>query len=454
MEFPALAVRPFDIAGAFQQGEQSAFDKAFAQKEAAQRDRMIASQLETADLTRKKTIADMAFREKEAEQQRAVIEARRAAAGGDIGALMAYDPQGAKAMQDAQFSAEDRQLKMVSQAAAMLLQMPEDQRAVAYQQMRPRLVQNGINAPEQVPSPAELQGYISQIDDFNKMREGQGGKQPSAVQEYEYAKGQGFGGSFADWKAQNRSQTNIVMPGGPNFEQQLLKIEAEKRAEEMGKLNVKTLEDYRTASTTAQDEAQALRQMQELLPRIKTGALGETALDVQKAAERAGITLDVSGDTSAAEFFQKLSNQMTLLQRKPGSGEMSDSDRDFFQNSVANLFTTPQGNAMAIEFGLRRAGRAVELEQVYEDWLRGDQKISWSKTRDQWLKDNPMFTATDRERAKAALGQEQVKEPSQGQMDYERQFRSLSVKELLQKDIRSMSLDEIRAYNKVLGNGQ
>lgn len=241
------------------------------------------------------------------------------------------------------------------------------------------------------------------------------------------------------------------------FEEEMALVRAEERAKSMGKLDSATLDDYRELSASAEEQIPILRVMAELAPKLKTGALGQTALDIQKTAERLGVPLDISGDTTKAELFQKLSNQMTLLQRKPGTGEMSDSDREFFQNAVANLFTSPEGNALAIEFGMRRANRALDMEEQYSEWLRGGQEQPWATVRNKYLRENPLFTETDRAKAEAVSLRAGATNATSSRAPMK--FESMNAEELLRltPDEIGDDIEALNAYSarlKALRNGR
>lgn len=397
------------------------------------------------------------------QQQQRLTELASSAAGGDGSAmqrLIGLDPERAKKIVEATgaISADKRaeslrRAEMIGRGANILAGTPQGKRPALYSQLRSGLMQAGVVGEGELP-----EQYTSDIDQnlmllglesdavgemlsqtrFEELRDADGnivGQRNMQTGKVE-----------SDPRAPKSPLVTVNSGGEPlSFDEQLeletRKAEATAQAKAMGALHVKDLEKYGELADSAEEQIPMLRVMAELAPQLKSGALGETALQVQKAAERLGIPLDISGDTTKAELFQKLSNSMTLLQRKPGSGEMSDSDRDFFQNTVANLFTSPEGNALAIEFGLRRANRALEMEERYTEWLRGDKAESWPAVRNKYLRENPLFTEVDRAKAEAVSVRASVERPRSPT-----RFDNMSRDELMRLDLDDIG-DDVDALN-------
>lgn len=415
MQLPALAVQGGDVTNGLLKAQQIAASQQGIQNSQI-RNNLLMQQQQDQQAARA--------------QQGQINALASGAVGGDESAmkrLWGADPDKAKAVADHIAKMDDRQkaaakakAEFFGRGAKILANTPPGRRPAVYANLRAGLIQRGVAGENELPPEytddinQNLQMLGLESDALNEMLDqtsyetvtdadgnivGQRNSQTGKVE--------------SDPRAPKAPLVNVQTGNQRTVEEEMALIRAEKRAEAQGKLDVATLEDYRELSASAEDQLPILRVMAELAPTLKTGALGETALNVQKTMERFGIPLDISGDTTKAELFQKLSNQMTLLQRKPGSGEMSDSDRDFFQNTVANLFTTPEGNALAIEFGMRRANRALEMEEQYSEWLRGGQEQPWATVRNKYLRENPLFTETDRAKAEAVSVRAGAAGPSQ-----------------------------------------
>lgn len=353
----------------------------------------------------------------------------------------------------------------MAQAAQSVEQLPEEQRAEEWLRQTNQIEQAfGVDIPDHLQqySPDNLNAVkaraIPVLDMWKQANPGP----TAAIQGYAQAKSEGFKGSFMEYllalKEAGASNVNVGNTGELSFEEYSRRTRAKALAEAAGKSEAKRLDDYAERSDRARQQLEALETMQAILPNIKTGTLGESALEIQKAAERLGIKLDISGDTSSAELFGALSNQMTLLQREPGSGEMSNSDREFFRSAVANLSKTPEGNAMLLELAKRRARRSMELEGVYQDYIdnkqAGKDVGTWAQARSDYLDSNPLFTAEDRERARAVQNAARVpKPPPPSQFDKmpDADFQSINPADFGDDLEKLKSFN--REFNRRYGNG-
>jgi len=404
MQLPALAVQSGDVTNGLLKAQQLA-----------------ASQqgIENSQIRNKLLMQQQQDQQAAQAQQGQINALASGAVGGDESALkrlMAVDPERAQQivglqgkLNEQQRAAAKAKAEFFGRGARILANTPQGKRPGVYASLRAGLIQRGVAGENELPPE-----YSADIDQNLQMLGLESDALNEMLDETRYETVTGPDGQVVGQRNMKtgKLESDPRTPKAPlvevktgnqrTVEEEAALIRMEKKAEAQGKLDIATLDDYRDLSASAEEQLPILRVMAELAPKLKTGALGETALGVQKTLERFGIQLDVSGNTTQAELFQKLSNQMTLLQRKPGSGEMSDSDRDFFQNTVANLFTTPEGNALAIEFAMRRANRVLDMEERYSEWLRGDQSESWAKVRNEYLRSNPLFTETDRAKARVA----------------------------------------------------
>lgn len=173
-------------------------------------------------------------------------------------------------------------------------------------------------------------GSIFRTDNTGKMEQVYGGKpdKPTDVQEYEYARGQGFQGSFADWQlAQKRagaSQVNIDQKVEGAFDKKLAEGQAES-------LNVMA-----TDGMNARADLGVITELETLL-----GQNGGTTSGIAGWLAQRGIGGEGMSDLQAA---QALINRLVPTQRQPGSGSMSDRDVELFTRSLPSLWNTPGGN--------------------------------------------------------------------------------------------------------------
>lgn len=173
-------------------------------------------------------------------------------------------------------------------------------------------------------------GSIFRTDSTGKMEQVYGGKpeQPTDVREYEYAKQQGYPGTFTDWQIEQKragaSQVNIDQKTEGAFDKKL----AEKQAE--------TFDVMATEGMAANADIAVIGELETLL-----GQNGGVTDGIAGWLAQRGIGGEGMSDLQAA---QALINKLVPTQRQPGSGSMSDRDVELFTRSLPNLWNTPGGN--------------------------------------------------------------------------------------------------------------
>jgi GH24 family phage-related lysozyme (muramidase) len=156
-------------------------------------------------------------------------------------------------------------------------------------------------------------------------------KPTADIQEYEYAKGQGFNGSFQDFqlavKKAGASQVNIDQKAEGAFDKKLAEGQAE------------TFNTMATEGMNARADIGLINQLEGLIQ--GQGGMG-TGLAV--AAGKWGIPVtDGMSDLQAADT---IISKLVPTQRQPGSGSMSDRDVELFKSSLPSLWNQPGGNAI------------------------------------------------------------------------------------------------------------
>lgn len=151
---------------------------------------------------------------------------------------------------------------------------------------------------------------------------------PTDVREYEYAKNQGFQGSFVDFqlaqKKAGASQVNIDQKAEGAFDKKL----AEKQAE--------SLDTMATEGMNARADLGVIEELGTLM-----AGKGGTLDGISGTLAKYGIGGENVGDIQAA---QALINRLVPTQRQPGSGSMSDRDVELFTRSLPSLWNQPGGN--------------------------------------------------------------------------------------------------------------
>ena len=180
-------------------------------------------------------------------------------------------------------------------------------------------------------------GLVKGTPEYNDFM-ANGGKPPAAppkpsdIQEYEYAKNQGFPGSFVDFQlAQKKAGASQVNVG-----------EGDKFYENLDKKNA---EMFAAMSDTGMQAAGKIAQVDALENLLKTTPQGFIGAVKQLAGDY-GITTEGLSDIQATSA---LLEKLVPAQRAPGSGTMSDADIQMFRRSLPRIINQPGGNAIILQ---------------------------------------------------------------------------------------------------------
>jgi hypothetical protein len=212
-------------------------------------------------------------------------------------------------------------------------------------------------------------------------------EQPSPtddMREYEFARSQGFGGSFQDYMTgQKRAGATQVTVGGTN-----------KYAEEVDKGIATDFLDMQKAGRAASETKTSLSAMRSLMddPNFYSGAGAEGVLGLKRAWVALG------GDpnaTASTEAFNALAKKSALdsMGGSLGTG-FSNADRDFVIQQTANLGNTPEGNRALIETNIKIAERKEQTAKMARDYAsQNDGRIDYAfyDQLAQWAEANPLF---------------------------------------------------------------
>jgi hypothetical protein len=132
------------------------------------------------------------------------------------------------------------------------------------------------------------------------------------------------------------------------------------------------------AGTTAQSKLNRYNRLGELLADVDTGKFTGAGLEVAKAARSIGF--NVSDKVGNLEAAQALSGEIALELRNPSGGAgmpgaMSDADRQFLQNMVPGLQTTPQGRTLMLDTAKRLAQRDIDVARLAREYRRRNGQI-------------------------------------------------------------------------------
>jgi hypothetical protein len=160
---------------------------------------------------------------------------------------------------------------------------------------------------------------------------------PASIQEYNFARSQGFTGSFQDWKETQKPAGVTVSVGGETF------------AKEFGKGTAANIQDSYNQARAAQD---TLNRIQDLRPVIKQGVfagpLSTSERTVAQVASKLGTTGADTEDTlrRTAEAMQGLAQfELNAAAAMRGQGAITENERMIIQRAAAgrlDQFTAPE----------------------------------------------------------------------------------------------------------------
>lgn len=216
----------------------------------------------------------------------------------------------------------------------MQKQSPEYQMQMQKQQLEMQKLQKEISAPAERKT-VVVNGRLVDATTGQLVAEYPDQVKPTDdMREYEYAKSQGFQGSFVDFQlAQKKAgATSITTNLG----------EGDKFYENLDKKNAETFAAMSDAGIQARAKTAQIDRLQGLMensPQGWQGALKQAAGEWGIATE--GLS-DIQGATALLE-------KMVPEQRAPGSGPMSDADIKMFRASLPRVLNQPGGNQLIFD---------------------------------------------------------------------------------------------------------
>ena len=187
----------------------------------------------------------------------------------------------------------------------------------------------------------------------------------SDVKNYEYAKSQGFGGSFEDWQSKMKklqAPSNMVT----------IKQEGAESAT-VGEGLGKEYLSLQKAGASAQSKINNMDRLSQLLEGVKTGAFVPTMTSMAALADTFGMKIDKN--LPAKQAAEALSNEIALQLRNPSGGAgmpgaLSDKDREFLQSMTPGIGKTEGGNALIIDTAKKLAKRDIEVAQIARNYRK------------------------------------------------------------------------------------
>ena len=203
-------------------------------------------------------------------------------------------------------------------------------------------------------------------------------KLPTSIQEYEFAKAQGFQGSLIDF-INNKNPGDTFNLGNTEA------VEITKSRIELGQ---KDIDETKKALKTTKELLPRLNAAQRILKAddFQTGPLVAATLDIKK------LYSDIFGDEVPGLDNQQAFDAFTKFtiprMRPPGSGATSDFEANLFEQSTASLRKTKKANQIIIGTMLQTARREQELSMLKEEYFG---EYNTTIGFDKYIKDNNLM---------------------------------------------------------------
>lgn len=183
-------------------------------------------------------------------------------------------------------------------------------------------------------------------------------KLPDQVKQYVFAKGQGYAGTYVDFRkelaAAGKTEVNVDTQGQNAF------------AKAGGQAVAKRFEKLSEEGDTGTQDLALVGQLRDLGNTIQTGAPAA----IQSTLAKYGIK--VGDNVGAVEAYDAIVDKLTPTQRVPGSGATSDYEGRMFKNSLPTLMKTPEGNAIVQNTLAGLAQYKIDRAKIAEAALAGD----------------------------------------------------------------------------------
>lgn len=207
---------------------------------------------------------------------------------------------------------------------------------------------------------------------------------PSAIQEYEYAKSQGYQGTLQEYQTamKKAGATNVRVDAGQRFENAYSTNQGKEFSDTMAGIN--------KTAFAAPAQIRKLERMEQLLQGVDGGKLAPTGLDLASAANSLGIKVDPKlGNKEAA---QALAREIAGGFRQPGTGPMTDKDFENFLLQVPDLSKTAEGRKQITATMKAAAARDIQIAKLAREYERRNGKLDngFLDEAAQYIAENPV----------------------------------------------------------------
>ncbi len=224
-------------------------------------------------------------------------------------------------------------------------------------------------------------------------------KMTDEQKEYTLYRAQGGQLPFFEYKAELKKAgaTNVTVNSGEKSYDNKL-----------GSEQAQTFVDLQKAGRDANGTLSTLRVMDKLIdnPNFYSGTGGQYATQFKRLL----VSMGVKDAENAApnELFQKLSNKIVLDMNGGSLGnQVSNADRSFIENTVANPSNTPEGNRQIIQMAMRIEQRKQEVAKLARDYAKshnGRIDAGFDEQLSGWTEKNPLFPTGEVKTPQPAAG--------------------------------------------------
>jgi len=215
-------------------------------------------------------------------------------------------------------------------------------------------------------------------------------KPTSGIQEYQFAKEQGYPGTFQQYKMEmaKAGATSVNVGGSKNIFQQEGE-QSKAYGKGMGDLRI----EIQKSAFNAPGQIAKLNRLEELLQGVEGGKLAPLGTEVSGLARSLGFNIDPKlGNKQAAEA---LAVEMALSMKPVGSGAMSDRDFENFMQTVPSLSKTAEGRKQITQTLKAKAKRDMEIGKMARSYAAKNNGVIDDGFLDQaagYSAQNPIFS--------------------------------------------------------------
>ncbi|MCO5157596.1 MAG: hypothetical protein M9945_12750 [Aquamicrobium sp.] len=214
-------------------------------------------------------------------------------------------------------------------------------------------------------------------------------KDTDDIREYNFARQQGYQGSFTDFMTDMRraGATSVNVGAGEKAWDQ-----------ESAKLFAKRYDDI-TAGAANAHQMMGMYDLAEqaLNTGVRTGVGAEAELTLRQLGAALGMDTDPE-KLAGGELIRAVQNRMALTMRSPDGGmgmpgALSDRDIKFLKDSQIGIDRSPEGNRRMLEAFRAMEGRKIEIARLADDYIEQNGRLDsgFNRMVREHAEANPLF---------------------------------------------------------------